>query len=475
MIGAGGQGAGDGAAGAPRIPSYRECNLVVFGAFLVFVVAKYMQWGARREIFATIRLEFLLGLALGAACIAILSSGGQRIRSDRGVIIGISLLFLAMLMQLPFAAAPTMARTVFVDRVVKFAMLTLFMAVLIQSPRYLYFFLGAFLFSCFYVTQESVQGLISGGLVWQNQGIMRLHGAVPIYEHPNSLGGVAMGAVPFVIFLFPVLRRWYLRAFLLGLLGTSLTCVVYSGSRTAYVALVAFLFYWWLMSRRKLRFVIALAVALPVLLLAVPEEYKERFRTIGGAEEAEGHSRDARIRILQDAWYIFQTHPFGVGVASFPAVRWQVFGRYQDTHNLYLEVATNLGVQGLAIFLYLVFRILVRYRLAHRSLARQLERVGRYARDGTLSTALRRRLGRHREELALMMAVCKAAGGFVFVRLVLGFFGMDLYEIYWWFAAGLALCLTSLAWRSGLILDRLAGRIDAERAAAGAPAAGAGA
>ena len=34
--------------------------------------------------------------------------------------------------------------------------------------------------------------------------------------------------------------------------------------------------------------------------------------------------------------------------------------------------------------------------------------------------------------------------GFIFIRLVMGFFGMDLYEVYWWFSAGLAIVLSNL-------------------------------
>ncbi len=105
------------------------------------------------------------------------------------------------------------------DRVIKFAFLTFFMAVMIESPRQMRLFLAAFLFSTFYVTQEAVRGLISGGLVWQNQGVMRLHGAVPIYAHPNSLAGVAMGCIPFVAFLFPHTRRWWLKLALLAPAG----------------------------------------------------------------------------------------------------------------------------------------------------------------------------------------------------------------------------------------------------------------
>ncbi len=47
-------------------------------------------------------------------------------------------------------------------------------------------------------------------------------------------------------------------------------------------------------------------------------------------------------------------------------------------------------------------------------------------------------------DLLLLQAICRALAGFIFVRLVLGIFGMDLYEIYWWFAGGLAISLLKI-------------------------------
>ena len=42
---------------------------------------------------------------------------------------------------------------------------------------------------------------------------------------------------------------------------SSAACVLYSGSRTAYVAFVSFLGYWWLLSRHKLRWLVCGAAA----------------------------------------------------------------------------------------------------------------------------------------------------------------------------------------------------------------------
>jgi len=431
----------------PRLPRHWEAPLFVTVTFLIFVVARYMQWGARREIFKTLRIEFVFGVVVLVACAFIISARPiqfARLRPAKNVMIGIVLLFATMIVQVPFAADKVLANSIFIDRVIKFAMMTFFMVALIRSPRSLRLFMAAFLFACFYITQESTRGLISGGLVWENQGVMRLHGAVPIYKHPNSLAGMAMGTLPFCLFLFPVIKQWKYRLLLLPLTATASICVLYSGSRTAYVAFAVLIVFWWSQSPRKLRNgligLLIIAMAIPML----PEQYVERFKSIGG-EEAEGHSKEKRVEILQDATAIFLANPGGVGVASFPAVRMRTFGRKQDTHNLYLEVATNLGIQGLVVFMFLIMAMLRAYRAAQRQLERQVRTLVRAMRRSRPPPRLRRACAAWLDDLYFLKGVAQAVMGFIVIRLALGLFGMDLYEPYWWFGAGLAFNLVFIA------------------------------
>ena len=416
----------------------QEPNKLIFGIFLTFVVARYMQWGARRAIFETIRIEFVLGLILTIVCAVIISKKPIDISHAKNVVSGIGLLFVAMLIQLPFAADPEMANQIFVDRVIKFAMLTFFMATLIRTPKSLGLFLAAFLFACFYVTQESARGAISGSLVWENQGVMRLHGAVSIYRHPNSLAGIAMGTIPFCIFLWPAIQRRWVKLLLIPPLITSFICVLYSGSRTGYVAFFAFIAYWFWQSQNKKKWVMWTVLIAVLAMPFIPDQYIGRFKSIGG-EEAQGHSKEKRIEILEDAWQVLKTHPLGVGVASFPAVRIEMFGRKQDTHNLYLEVATNLGVQGFAVFAFLIGAFISTWATLKR-FSKRLTLVLLRQPDSVDKRIIR--------ELFSKLKLCEqttlAIGGFLFVRLTLGLFGMDLYEVYWWFIAGTLLSLNTV-------------------------------
>jgi len=416
--------------------------MLVFLVFLAFVVVRYVQAGERMDLLRTIRFEFLLGGASIVLAIIQVSTRKPEIGSARILLIAIVLLFFCMILELPMAADPAVARRIFNDRAFKFAMLTFLLMVFVESPRYMQLFLWAFLFSIFYITLESVQGLISGGLYWQNQGVMRLHGAVPLYGHPNSLGGVSLGALPFVVYLWPEMKRWYLRVGLLALAVTASVCVVYSGSRTAYVGLIGLVMWMFYQAERKWRFLMVVLVFGALLVAVLPKQYIERFESIGG-EEKEGRSKEARVQILQDAWTIFLENPLGVGVASFPAKRLQRFGRSQDTHNLYLEVATNLGIQGFAVFCVLVMSMMMVLRRATLAYRAQRRRLVRIARRGP-TAGLRAAMARHDRDLRLLTAVARATGGFIFVRLVLGLFGMDLYEIYWWFGAGIAVALSGM-------------------------------
>jgi len=40
--------------------------------------------------------------------------------------------------------------------------------------------------------------------------------------------------------------------------------------------------------------------------------------------------------------------------------------------------------------------------------------------------------------------LARAVSLFIIIRLGLGLFGMDLYEIYWWFILGLAISLNNI-------------------------------
>ncbi len=65
--------------------------------------------------------------------------------------------------------------------------------------------------------------------------------------------------------------------------------------------------------------------------------------------------------------------------------------------------------------------------------------------DRTDDNEFKGRYEEYKLGLNLMIASAKALMLFIFIRLVLGLFGMDLYEVYWWFACGFTAAIYKLS------------------------------
>jgi putative inorganic carbon (HCO3(-)) transporter len=438
-------------------PAYDQQSTVVLIAFTAYIITWFMQLGSRVEFLGAIRFEFLLGVGL---IVAALFVPRQKPRVTSNLYAYIAWFLVALLTQIPFSANVEYSWLVFVDRVVKFAFMAVFIVVFVRSPTSLRFFIAAFLLAWFKMGQEGLWGQLSGSLVWQNQGVMRLHGVTSLYEHPNSFSGLGLGMLPFIYYLFPLANKWQ-KVFLLVLLAFALNIVLYTGSRTGYVGFLLFAAYAFWQSKYKWRTMIIGAIVAVVALPMIPQQYIERFASITGSEK-EGQSKYRRLEILQDAVIIFAEHPFGVGVAAFPFVRQERFGRSQDTHNLYLEVATNLGIQGLIIWAMLIFAVFRSIRRLLRSMDDQLKKLGP---RGPPDPDPKSPLAKHIADLRLMRAILLAASGYMVIRLSVGLFGMDLYEIYWWFTMGIVIAVHNM----NQVAERLTEGFLAQATAMGKP------
>jgi O-antigen ligase len=291
--------------------------------------------------------------------------------------------------------------------------------------------------------QEGIVGQLTGSMVWQNQGVMRLHGSTSLYAHPNSFAGMALGTIPFIIYLFPIVPK-YLRAVFIIQLIFAFNIVLHSGSRTGYVGFLIMLFFMIYRSKIKKKAIFLTICLIISIVPLIDDQYANRFMTIFTGHEIEGGSMDSRKIILKDAIVVFIKHPFGVGVGAFPEVRYEMFGRTQDTHNLYLEVATNLGIQGLISFAIFITIMIKTLQKCINSATAQKREIQILLQKTNLKSEDLRIIKDHKIDLDLIEASSKAVALFLIVRLSLGMFGMDLYEIYWWFSLGLVVSLQNI-------------------------------
>ena len=191
-----------------RPASSRETvPFVLLSAFCVYVLAWFWQASSRMELLDSINFELVLGSVLAFVSLLMIATKPPKLAGLCRALIGLALLLLLVIsVRVPGSPDPVVAWDMYMERVVKFSFWAIFIAALVRSPRDLRWFIGAFLVACGYICFESVRGGLFGGMMWQNQGVMRLHGTTLLFRHPNSLAGLALGLVPFAYYLLPLAK-----------------------------------------------------------------------------------------------------------------------------------------------------------------------------------------------------------------------------------------------------------------------------
>lgn len=168
---------------------------------------------------------------------------------------------------------------------------------------------------------------------------------------PNALGGLLIMmltlTVPQLFAAKPVIRRgWIIVG--VGLMGLAL---LFSFSRGSFVGAGAALFLLGLVRYRKLLLILVLALAL-ILILPQTQDYVTRFFQ---GVQIEDLFTQMRIGEYTDAIKLIQRYPiFGVGFTGTPEI-----DTYLKVANLYLMMASEMGLVGLAAFLVVMLTLFI--------------------------------------------------------------------------------------------------------------------
>jgi O-antigen ligase len=221
----------------------------------------------------------------------------------------------------------------------------------------------------------SIAALELGVLLFNVKERVRITGT---YD-PNDLAFVMVCALPMTIMLLLV-ERGLLRYGMLPVVALSLVTIIMTKSRGGFITLivVGVIILAKLPSRIPLLRTGLLIGGVLVFSLFAPQSYWDRITTIWGNEEEE--ETEERIEKPKEPsqedylnsgftprWDLWMTgvrlmleNPIlGVGINSFAlAEQGQTFGRggWKAPHNSFTQIGAELGVMGLALFVYLLYR-----------------------------------------------------------------------------------------------------------------------
>lgn len=277
--------------------------------------------------------------------------------------IALMLLGGVMLVTAPFSIWPGGSISTFFETFVKVLIVFVLMLNTLTTPRRLEQVTWLVLMAGGYVAARGIfdyvrgVNLVDGG---------RLAGAIGgIFGNPNDLALNLVALLP-IGFVAALSRRHAIQwravagVFVLMMMAT----IIFTKSRGGLVGLVVVLLALIVVSRR-VRPAIAIWVLGGTLIATpfLPSSFYHRMSTIFDAEgdAAEFHgSREARTTVMKEGLRTFAEHPLtGVGAGQFS--NYDFPGRKErarETHNALIQVAADLGIFGLALFVFLLYRAL---------------------------------------------------------------------------------------------------------------------
>lgn len=172
----------------------------------------------------------------------------------------------------------------------------------------------------------------------------------------NSLALALVMAVPIIWYLRLQAQKRWLRYGLTAMAGLTMVAAAGSYSRGALLAGAAMMGFLWLKSRNKISTGVVLLMLIPLVWLAMPEQWHARMSTI------DEYQSDGSAQGRFNAWYfameVAKTHPLGGGFMVFNPAMFRIYAPnptdFHAAHSIFFQVLGEHGYVGLLLFLSII-------------------------------------------------------------------------------------------------------------------------
>src|SRR5262245_30251291 len=324
---------------------------------LAFTTLLFFRPQDHIQALAALHLSELTAIAGLAAMAARRLRLGMTVAKINAEVIGVILLGAVIVLTIPFSFWPGGSLKVFSDIYVKVILIFALMISTLTTPRRLKQMTWVMIVASGYLAARGIFDYVRGVNLVEGD---RLRGAVGgMFENPNDF------ALNLVTFLAPTLfiviqdKKPSRRLFASLLAVLMLGAIVCTKSRSGFLGLIAMgsvvVYY---TARMKPGILVGILLAGLLALPVMPASFWNRMDSIVNADEDQTGSRAARIRLLNQGLEVFSENPLtGIGAGQFQNYNGPgVVEKWRVTHNVWLQVAAELGIFGLAVFAYLVVR-----------------------------------------------------------------------------------------------------------------------
>lgn len=182
-----------------------------------------------------------------------------------------------------------------------------------------------------------------------------------LVENANILGVYMVFVLPFIFINLISNPNKKIKLIMAILFVLHFAALLFSGSRAAFLGVIASFLFIIINQRNKIYFI--LLIILLIIPLFLPFNIYDRL--YDSFQSFLSGTGDQRIYIWKNALDMFRLRPLtGVGIGQYPIyykiyegapVKYRIF---THAHNIYLHILAELGLIGLCIFLWLIYKII---------------------------------------------------------------------------------------------------------------------
>ena len=332
-----------------------------FWLYLIFVISWFLHLTARVPSLGAVRFDLLLVIATTALSFGNMDS---RAESEQRSKISWALVALTLycVITIPLVQWPGSVVKFGFEAYVKAVVFYFFTVHFVTTERRLRWLLLVFVLCQSFRILEPVYLHVTTGY-WGSFASManweymnRLAGAPYDVINPNGLAFVILTVLCFVHYLWT--GNWLGRIAYLVVVPISLYALVLTGSRSGMVGLAVVFVSVWLKSRRKLLLALVAVIAIPLAAPRMSGDLVDRYVSIVDSSAKNAGTVTSRIDFLKKSFDVALRAPlFGHGLGGSREALANFGGIDRPAHNLYAEVALELGFLGLGIFLFFLWTV----------------------------------------------------------------------------------------------------------------------
>jgi putative inorganic carbon (HCO3(-)) transporter len=345
--------------------------------YLVFVTSWFLHLPARLEFLGAIRFDLLLVCILAGLAFLRRTGGQSTSEADKTL----RVLIVYTLLMTPFVYWPGSALKSglpnFVKAIVFFYFTIAFVRTEPDLKRFLLVFLACqvlrILEPLYLNLTQDYWGSHASMANWQY--LRRLSGAPSDVINPNGLAFVVCTVLPFLYYMGNLSGKLRLTALIL--LPACLYVLALTGSRTGIVGLLVVMGGIVIKAKSRASFVLAGLAAAAVLAVGfafLDPDLQDRYLSTFGLGEKNVATAEDRWEGIEAQFGVVWNKPvvgYGLGTSAEANANFTTTGPYAGwallAHNLYLEIALELGLAGLIIFLVFIKAIFSGFALSRKA------------------------------------------------------------------------------------------------------------